>query len=142
MKIIGYHSLLATISTDAKIDKNQKETSVKIETKNLNGEFVAAKGSVKIYKLQAPKNPFRKRPWSAPDYQDISENTFRNLFPHDPYTNNESDEKNWKKGLLVFNENFDTSTSKEVLLKNTKNNANTNAQQHANKCRNIKNNKC
>lgn len=118
---IGYHSLLATISTDAKIDKNQKETSVKIETKNLNGEFVAAKGSVKIYKLQAPKNPLRKRPWSAPDYQDISENTFRSLFPHDPYTNNESDEKNWKKGLLVFNKNFDTSTSKEVLLKNTKN---------------------
>tara|TARA_B110000967_G_C18902025_1_gene576616 strand:+ start:728 stop:7315 length:6588 start_codon:yes stop_codon:yes gene_type:complete len=118
---VGYHSLLATISTDAKIDKNQKETSVKIDTKNLNGEFVAAKGSIKIYKLQAPKNPFRQRPWSAPDYQDISENTFRTLFPHDPYTNNESDEKNWKKGLLIFNENFDTSTSKEVLLKNTGN---------------------
>ena len=118
---VGYHSLLATISMDAKIDKNQKETSVKIDTKNLNGVFIAAKGSLKIYKLQAPKSPFRQRPWSAPDYQDISENTFRSLFPHDPYTNNESNEKNWKKGLLVFNENFDTSTSKEVLLKNTEN---------------------
>ena len=77
---VGYHSLLATISLDDKIDKNQKETSLKIDTKNLNGEFIAAKGIIKIYKLKAPKNPLRKRPWSAPDYQDISENEFRNYF--------------------------------------------------------------
>mgnify|MGYP000574936602 CR=1 FL=1 len=118
---VGYHSLLATISLDAKIDKNQKETILKVDTKNLNGEFVPAKGSIKIYKLQAPKNPLRKRPWSAPDYQDIPENTFRTLFPNDPYTKNESDEKNWKKGEMVFNTNFDTEISKEIQLKNTKN---------------------
>lgn len=117
---VGYHSLIATISVDDKIDKNQKETTIKIDTKNLNDEFVAAKGSIKIYKLQAPKNPLRKRPWSAPDYQDISENTFRLLFPNDPYTNDESDEKNWQKGKLVFTKNFDTSISKEIVLKNTK----------------------
>lgn len=118
---VGYHSLIATISVDDKIDKTQKETIIKIDTKNLNDEFVAAKGSIKIYKLQAPKNPLRKRPWSAPDYQDISENTFRTLFPNDPYTNDEADENNWKKGELVFTENFDTETSKEIILKNTKN---------------------
>ncbi|MFK8058827.1 MAG: MG2 domain-containing protein, partial [Polaribacter sp.] len=118
---VGYHSLIATISLDDKIDKNQKETTLKVDTKNLNDEFVAAKGNIKIYKLLAPKNPLRKRPWSAPDYQDISENTFRTLFPNDPFTNDESDEKNWKKGALVFSTNFDTETSKEIQLKNLKN---------------------
>ena len=118
---VGYHSLIATISVDDKIDKNQKETTIKIDTKNLNDEFVAAKGSIKMYKLQAPKNLLRKRPWSAPDYQDISENTFRTLFSNDSYTNDEADEKNWKKGELVFTENFDTTNSKKINLKNTKN---------------------
>ncbi len=118
---VGYHSLLASISLDDKIDKSQKETTLKIDTKNLNDEFVPAKGNLKIYKLQAPKNPLRKRPWSAPDYQDISENTFRMLFPNDPYTNDEADEKNWKKGELVFSSNFDTKTSKEIKLNAIKN---------------------
>ncbi|PWG06552.1 alpha-2-macroglobulin family protein [Polaribacter aquimarinus] len=118
---VGYHSLLATISLDDKIDKSQKETTLKIDTKNLNDEFVPAKGTLKIYKLQAPKNPLRKRPWSAPDYQDISENTFRMLFPNDPYTDDEADEKDWKKGELVFSSNFDTETSKEIKLNTIKN---------------------
>lgn len=118
---VGYHSLLATIALDDKIDKSQKETSLKIDTKNLNDEFILAKGTLKIYKLQAPKKPLRKRPWSAPDYQDISENTFRMLFPNDPYTDDEADEKNWKKGDMVFTSNFDTKTSKEIKLNNYKN---------------------
>jgi TonB-dependent SusC/RagA subfamily outer membrane receptor len=115
---IGYHSLLASISLDAEIDKNTNNNILKIDTKNLNDEFVAATGAVKIYKLQAPKTVQRKRSWPAPDYQDISENTFRTLFPHEPYTDDESDEQNWNKGTLVFSENFDTTTSKEIILRN------------------------
>ena len=118
---VGYHSLIAAISMDNKIDKNAKGNILKIDTKNLNDEFVAAKGTVKIYKLQAPKTVQRKRPWSAPDYQDISENTFRILFPHETFTNEENDEKKWKKGKLAFSTNFDTSISKEISLKNTNN---------------------
>ena len=57
---------------------------------------------------------------SAPDYQDISENTFRTLFPNDPYTDDETDEKNWEKGTLVFSTDFDTKTSKEINLQNVK----------------------
>ena len=118
---VGYHSLLATISINAKIDKNSTKNSLQIDTKNLNGEFVPAKGNVKIYKLIAPKNPLRKRPWNAPDYQDISENEFRKLFPNDPYTSDEADAQNWKKGTVVFNTKFDTEIAKKISLKNTKN---------------------
>lgn len=115
---VGYHSLLATISLDDKIDKTQKETIIKIDTKNLNDEFVAASGTLKIYKLQAPKTALRKRPWSAPDYQDISENEFRTLFPNEAFTDDENDDTKWQKETVVYSAKFDTSTSKEIVLKN------------------------
>ncbi len=115
---VGYHSLLATISMDENIDKYSNENKLKIETNNLNGEFSPAKGILKIYKLQAPKNPQRKRPWSVPFYQDISENMFRKLFPNEAYSENEMEEKNWKKGKLVFSTNFNTEKEKEISLKN------------------------
>ncbi len=115
---VGYHALLASVSLDVKIDKNT-ENKLKVDTKNLNGEFIPAKGTLKVYKLQAPKNAQRKRVWAAPDYQDISEVEFRKLFPNEPFTNEEADENNWKKGALVFSKNFDTKTSKEIPLTNT-----------------------
>jgi len=117
---VGYHSLLASLSMDNNIDKNKNNTKIKVHTKNLNDEFVAANGSIKVYKLQAPKNPLRKRVWPAPDFQDISEREFKTLFPHHPFTDEESNEKKWKQGALVFETNFDTSISKEISLKNIK----------------------
>ncbi|NEW79373.1 MAG: alpha-2-macroglobulin, partial [Gelidibacter sp.] len=113
---VGYHALIAEIKIDAEIDKNKKDNFLTVETKNLNNEVVFAKGILKIYKLQAPANVLRKRPWNAPDYQEISEEVFRNKFPHDAYAN-EDDIKNWPKGNLVFEENFDTSKNTKILLK-------------------------
>ncbi|MGY0426242.1 MAG: MG2 domain-containing protein, partial [Polaribacter sp.] len=117
---VGYHSLLATISMENTMDKNTTKNSLQIETKNLNGEFVPAKGTLKIYKLQAPNNPQRKRPWAVPFYQDISENTFRKLFPNEAYFKEEMDENNWKKGTLVFNADFNTEKEKKINLKNSR----------------------
>ncbi|WP_298997802.1 alpha-2-macroglobulin [uncultured Tenacibaculum sp.] len=115
---VGYHSLLASIVAPSTIDKSDKETTLKISSKNLNGEFVPAEGNLKIYKLQAPKSPLRSRPWSTPDYQDISEADFRKLFPHDAYTKEEENPETWKQGTLVFEQAFDTQKSKEIILKN------------------------
>ncbi|WP_417785527.1 alpha-2-macroglobulin family protein [Tenacibaculum sp.] len=117
---VGYHALLATLQTPSTIQKSDNETKIEISSKNLNGESVPAKGSIKIYKLQAPKNPLRKRPWDTPDYQDISESEFRSLFPHDAYTSEEQNPQNWKKGKLVFEQTFNTQNSKEVTLTNYK----------------------
>jgi hypothetical protein len=113
---VGYHALIAEIKIDAEIDKNKKENAITFEAKNLNNEVVFAKGNLKIYKLQAPKNVLRKRPWIAPDYQEISKETFKNKFPHDAYAN-EDDPKNWPKGAMVFEENFDTSKNTKIQLK-------------------------
>ena len=117
---VGYHALTANVSIDSKIDKTSKENKLTITTNNLNGEFVPTKGTIKIYKLVAPENPLRKRPWSAPDYQDFTESEFKNLFPHDPYSDDESNENQWKKGKLVFEKPFNTDTSKELNLGNIK----------------------
>ncbi len=112
---VGYHALIANISVDRKLDKTKKDHKLTIDTKNLNGEFVSAKGVIKIYKLKAPNKVLRPRPWNAPDYQEFSESEFNKLFPHDAYKD-EYYSMNWEKGDLMFSEKFDTDKSKEVEL--------------------------
>ncbi|MDF1518741.1 MAG: alpha-2-macroglobulin, partial [Lutibacter sp.] len=113
---VGYHALIAEIQIDNEINKNKKENLITVVTKNLNDEIVSAKGNLKIYKLQAPKNVLRARPWNAPDYQELNEEIFRNKFPNEAYTN-ENEIKNWPKGALVFEENFDTAKNTKIQLK-------------------------
>ncbi len=117
---VGYHALTASLQIPNKINKEDDSQKIEITTKNLNGEFVSAKGVVKIYKLRAPKNPLRKRPWNTPDYQDISETEFKALFPHDSYTKEEENVMDWRKDKLVFEKKFDTQKSKEIILNNFK----------------------
>ncbi|MBE7689667.1 alpha-2-macroglobulin family protein [Tenacibaculum piscium] len=122
---VGYHALLASLQINSTINKDdkkhEKQQEITITTNNLNGQFAPSRGTVKIYKLQAPKNPLRKRPWNTPDYQDISENEFNKLFPHDAYTKEEINQTTWKKGALVFEESFDTQKSTSLILKHLKN---------------------
>jgi uncharacterized protein YfaS (alpha-2-macroglobulin family) len=112
---VGYHALTANVTVDAKLDKTQKDHKLTIDTKNLNGEFVPAKGTIKIYKLIAPKSVLRQRPWKAPDYQMLSESEFKQLFPNDAYAN-EDDSNQWGKGALVLEKTFDTEILKELAL--------------------------
>ena len=116
---VGYHALTANMSIDNALDKCEKSNEISIDTKNLNGEFVPAKGTIKIYKLNAPNSVIRQRPWAAPDYQEFSKETFKNLFPHEAYTN-EHIASNWEKGKLVLEKSFDTEKSKILKLGKTK----------------------
>jgi len=116
---VGYHALTIKASLSDNLDKTKKDHIVNLTTNNLNGEFVATKGQVKIYKLRAPKNPLRQRPWEAPDYQEFSKEEFQKLFPHDAYQK-ESDPSQWEKGEQVFTADFNTEKSKEIALKNIK----------------------
>lgn len=116
---VGYHSLIASIQIGEELNKNEKEHSIKLDTRNLNNEFIPATGELKIYKLIAPKYPLRDRPWSAPDYQTITKEEFQEKFPHDSYKN-EDNRVHWKKGDLAFKTNFDTKKSSEIALKRIK----------------------
>ncbi|GAA3616546.1 MG2 domain-containing protein [Flavivirga amylovorans] len=112
---VGYHALTANMSIANLIDKTKKNNAIDIDTRNLNGEFVPAKGTIKMYKLKAPNKILRPRPWSAPDYQEFSEDVFNKLFPYDPY-NNEHEISNWEKGELVFISSFNTENTTKLNL--------------------------
>ncbi|MFL1011796.1 alpha-2-macroglobulin family protein [Flavisericum labens] len=112
---VGYHALVAQMDVPNMLDKTSKDHKVSIETKNLNGEFVPAKGTIEVYKLKAPNAVLRPRPWPAPDYQDIPKEDFNNLFPYEAYANEHLPD-NWEKGELVLTKSFDTKVSKQVEL--------------------------
>ena len=112
---VGYHTLLADVSIAPELDKDDKKHTFSITTKNLNNESVPAEGTVKIYKLKAPGQPKRERPWNAPDEQNISQEEFEKLFPHDTYTDS-SNPSEWEVGTLYFSEKFDTKKEKEIRL--------------------------
>ncbi len=115
---VGYHALTATILVPNAIDKDI-DNKITITTNNLNGQFTPANGTIKIYKLEAPKAALRKRPWSAPDYPLGTEAEFKALFPHEAYSK-EDNELNWEKGVLVWETAFDTQKSSTVSLANSK----------------------
>ncbi|GGI58310.1 alpha-2-macroglobulin family protein [Winogradskyella haliclonae] len=117
---IGYHALTASVIAPERIDKSEKKTELSISTQNLNGEFIPAKGTLKIYKLQHPEYILRPRPWSAPDYKSLSKSEFKKLFPNWAY-NNENHPQNWERGKEIFKTNFDTEVSKNIVIKRIKN---------------------
>ncbi len=116
---VGYHAMTLKIVAPEVINKSQKEIEVSLVSQNLNGENIPAKGTLKVYKLNAPNYVLRNRPWNAPDFQVISEEEFKRLFPHDPYSN-EHLLTNWDKGEEVFSADFDTEKEKNITLKKLK----------------------
>jgi TonB-dependent SusC/RagA subfamily outer membrane receptor len=117
---VAYHILEVEIIMANVIDKVTVGNTVTIHTKNLNGEFVATKGKLEIYKLESPSNFLKKRLWKVPDYPGFSKDKFKTLFPYDTYQN-ENDEKLWAKGEIVYAKSIDTQNNKEILLEDIKN---------------------
>ena len=116
---VGYHSLQADISIPEQLDKNLKTNKLTINTTNLNGQKVTAKGTIKIYKLTAPEYVLRRRPWPAPDYKGFTEEKFKELFPYEAY-DKEDNIRNWKKGQLLWERHFDTQQRADMALGNIK----------------------
>tara|TARA_R110002050_G_scaffold65841_8_gene142288 strand:+ start:11588 stop:17662 length:6075 start_codon:yes stop_codon:yes gene_type:complete len=116
---VGYHALTADIQIEDPLNKDSQNSIITISTNNLNGEFIAAQGSLKMYKLKAPDNVLRPRPWPAPDYDGFGKTKFKELFPHDAFAK-EDNPAFWEKGELVWKSGFDTGESKEIDLGNVK----------------------
>ena len=112
---VGYHSLTANMNLPNPLDKDVKDNKLTITTNNLNGQFVPAKGSIKMYKLLAPEYVLRPRSWAAPDYEGFTKEEFKKLYPHDAF-GDEHNSSIWKKGKLVWQSDFDTGKSKELDL--------------------------
>jgi uncharacterized protein YfaS (alpha-2-macroglobulin family) len=113
---VGYHSLVLNLTVPNEIDRKNKKASVSVSTKNLNGEDVSATGTLEIYKLEAPSQVLRERPWPVPEIPGFKEAEFRALFPHDAFSEQEVDIKLWPKGELLWKKSFDSSTDEELTL--------------------------
>ncbi len=75
--------------------------SLRIITKNINGEFQSSLVHVSVYQLQAPDRLIRKRYWDQPDQFVMKEAEFIQSFPFDEYRN-ETDYHTWTKGSKIW----------------------------------------
>ncbi len=116
---VGYHTMTAIVTLPEQINKNKDDYTLSITTANLNGEFVPAKGTLKMYKLKSPEHVLRERPWPAPDYKSFTREKFRELFPYEAF-GKEHLTSNWERGELVWESDFNTAEATEISLGNIK----------------------
>ncbi len=113
---VGYIALRAGISLPdlANLDSLK---SIKIFTKNLNGQPEPAKGTLTIESLISPNHTFVKRYWSKPDNYIMTEVNFKKDFPHFAYQDEDLVEK-WGVDQTLMASDFDTEKTDQVDLKN------------------------
>jgi len=112
---VGYTNLVLSNTMAATIDLDEGKQTVNINSTNLSGEFVKAKGTVSIFKLKEPQRILRSRLWNKPDYFVMNEKDYIADFPFDVY-NNEDSPATWEKGKTVFNSPFDTGEVKSFTV--------------------------
>jgi len=113
---IGNTALVLSISTAKLLDKDKNKHILNINSTNLSGEFIKAKGSIKIFKTPKQNRILRTKLWLNPDRYILKENEYNKYFPNDIYDNRKN---RLKKGKLIFSDYFDTEKNKTFVLKNT-----------------------
>jgi uncharacterized protein YfaS (alpha-2-macroglobulin family) len=86
-----------------------------IETNNLNGQFVQAKGKVSLTKINPPTRILRDSPLRETSYNLYEKEEFISYFPHEPY-GKENQKENWAAESPILNESFDTEKSKSIKI--------------------------
>ena len=111
---IGYSALQISLSIPPQVESSGLAT-FPVKITNQSGEKAAAKGQLKIYRLQPPARPLRERLWPRPDRQFLTRAEFEKLFPNDVYTN-ENDPRTWPKGELVQQQPITSPTDSLIKL--------------------------
>lgn len=112
---IGYVALEANLEFKETL-LNNEAAHMKIITKNLNGEFEPAKGTITIHQLIAPHKLLRKKLWQQPTQHIISPDEYNKEFPIDEY-DTKSEINQWKQGPQMLSRHFNTEEETELLLK-------------------------
>lgn len=109
---IGYHSLMLTATIPNRIEtKNKNE--IQFNSTNLNGEFLAVKGEIKLYYVSPFSNKFKSRVFPQPEIETISKEDFERYFPYE-YNNQPNAVKPTE--ILVFSKKIDTEKDKKLVL--------------------------
>ncbi len=115
--IVGINSMQLNLEIPSYFDRSELQ-KVKLNSKNLNGTQVFAKGTVKVTKLIEPDRYFISSPWKRPDQHSISQEEFKKLFPHEAFAK-ENEVSSLKKGAVVFDQPFDTEKKDSILFENS-----------------------
>ncbi|MFA7616565.1 MAG: MG2 domain-containing protein [Weeksellaceae bacterium] len=92
-----------------------KLDSIPVSTKNLNGQFAAAKGKISLTKINPPERVLRNSPLRGMDYELYSKQDFVSYFPNEAY-GGENEKQNWEKDSPVLEENFNTKISESLKI--------------------------
>ncbi len=109
---VGYHSLVLKATIPNKIETKDKNEII-LNSTNLNGEFLATKGEIRLYFVRPISTKFKPRIWQKPEIESISDEEFERLFP---YENNEKPSTDAALGTLVFSKKIDTEKDKKLVL--------------------------
>jgi uncharacterized protein YfaS (alpha-2-macroglobulin family) len=112
----GYKSLLLTVYTPEKIAADSLK-SIRVQAKNMNGEYQPATVTLNITKLTPEQRLIRKRYWKQPDQFVMNKEEYIRLFPYDEYSN-ESERTSWAKGETVYSRTDSTHINGEWALPN------------------------
>lgn len=115
---IGFSALTVKIDVPEMLEKTGID-KFSVSTTNPEGIFEPAKGKISVYLLHAPKRAYRERLWTKPDKFIHSEDEFHKLLPYDQYKE-ENNFLTWETGKEMATMNFNTSESKEIVLKEMK----------------------
>jgi 5-hydroxyisourate hydrolase-like protein (transthyretin family) len=89
----------------------EEENVLLLESNNLDGEFVAIKGSVDIEKVEVDPRLYRKRYWKMGDMKSYTPDEFKNHFPSYRY-----EKKSLLKKHLIETLYFNTAKEKKLSL--------------------------
>jgi uncharacterized protein YfaS (alpha-2-macroglobulin family) len=109
---VGYHDLIINAIIANQIETKNKN-KITLTSTNLNGEFLATKGEIKMYFVSPFSNKFKKAVWPEPEIETISTSDFEKLFPFEIREIKISDKPN---EVLVYSKKIDTQKDKEVAL--------------------------
>ncbi|MFB9077433.1 alpha-2-macroglobulin [Flavobacterium procerum] len=109
---VGYHDLVLELGMPNKIETKDKN-EIFLTSTNLNGEFKAAKGDIKIYFVRPFLNKFKLRSLEKPEIETISDQDFEKLFPFE-ITGKEF--LNEPKETLVYSQKVNTEKDKKLVL--------------------------
>jgi len=108
---VGYHDLVLETVINPQINTKDKNEIV-LKSTNLNGEFLAVKGEIKIYFVSPLPSKFKKRVWPTPEIQILSDEDFEKLFPYEQNGQEYSKEDE----VLVYSKKVDTEKDKKIAL--------------------------
>ncbi len=117
---VGYKALKISLDLTDKINKadspfSKENKGITINTKNLNSEFVTAKGDIKIFKLKDLDKALKNKDWQMPDKYLYSKDEWNKEFSGNVYKD-ENNLRKREKDNQVFSGNFNTAENKKLII--------------------------